>query len=141
MPTAKEFLAEARAQIGKPYIYGGNGPNGVDCSGLVQYCLIQIGIKDCPRTSEEQWAWVHPVTAGLRPGELIFEQWEGDNNPPGHVVIYVGYFHGGYQVIEAPHTGQNVWQRLWSPHETTIVGYGSIPGLDYDPLIYEPSWP
>jgi cell wall-associated NlpC family hydrolase len=128
--TAAAFLNEALAQVGKPYVYGAAGPNEFDCSGLVQYCLIVVGITNAPRNSEDQFAWCTPTTeANLVPGDLIFEQWSGDNDPPGHVIIY----DGGGQVIEAPETGQNVHVRAWSPTETEIVGYGSVPGLTYPP--------
>lgn len=125
-PTAAQFIAVARKQIGTPYVYGGAGPGGFDCSGLVQYSLIKVGVHGVPRTSEGQWPWTHHIKeSDLAPGDLIFEQWPGDSNPPGHVVIYVG----NGQVIEAPQTGQLVHQRAWSDHETTIIGYGQVPGL------------
>ena len=125
-PTAAQFIAEAKKFIGVPYVYGGASPAGFDCSGLVQYCLEQIGIHGVPRTSEGQWSWSHHVKqADLAPGDLIFEQWPGDSSPPGHVVIYIG----SGQVIEAPETGQLVHTRAWSDTETTIVGYGQVPGL------------
>jgi cell wall-associated NlpC family hydrolase len=126
------FLAVALAQIGKPYVYGAAGPNAFDCSGLVQYSLEQIGLTNVPWTSESQYAWAIPTTPTILnpilPGTLIFEQWPEDtDSPPGHVVIY----NGNGTVIEAPHTGADVWVRSWSPSETTIVGYGLVPGLNY----------
>jgi cell wall-associated NlpC family hydrolase len=126
--TASGFIAEALAQVGKPYVYGAAGPNAFDCSGLVQYCLQQVGLTNVPRTSEDQYGWASPINYNqLVPGALIFEQWPEDDAPPGHVVIY----NGAGTVIEAPHTGANVWVRPWSPAETTIVGYGLVPGLNY----------
>lgn len=53
-PTGAEFVTKAEAEIGVPYVYGGASPSGFDCSGLVYWCLHQIGISGCPRTSEEQ---------------------------------------------------------------------------------------
>lgn len=125
--TAAAFVEEALAQVGKPYVLGGDGPNVFDCSGLVQYCLARVGIS-APRTSEEQYAWATPITEQeLELGDLIFEQWPGDDSPPGHVIIY----YENSLVIEAPQPGQNVHVRSWSPAETEIVGYGSVPGLTY----------
>jgi hypothetical protein len=133
-PTAAEFVAQAEHEIGVPYSYGGDSPSGFDCSGLVMWCLQQIGITDCPRTSEEQWwNWCERLggQSDLLAGDLIFEQWPQDTDPsPGHVVIYVG----GGNVVEAPQPGQDVWKRPWSPSETTIVGYGRIPGLVMSPV-------
>ena len=129
-PNTNQFIQEVLAQVGKPYLYGGAGPNAFDCSGLVQYCLTQVGVRGCPRESEAQWTWCLHITYGeLLPGDLIFEQWPGDNAPPGHVCIYKG----SGQVIEAPHAGLNVWVRAWSPNETKIVGYGRVAGLIQQP--------
>lgn len=125
-PTDAAFVHEAETHIGAPYVFGGDGPDVFDCSGLVQYSLSQVGVR-APRTSEDQWDWVHRISLrALRPGDLVFEQWPDDaQTPPGHVVIYAG--HG--QVVEAPQPGQTVHVRPWSPHETWIVGYGQVPGL------------
>lgn len=123
--TGAQIIAEARKFLGDPYVYGAAGPSTFDCSGLVQYVLTQLGVKGVPRTSEAQWGWVKKIQrADLQPGDLIFEQWPGDNSPPGHVVIYAG----GGKVIEAPQPGQDVHVRSWSPDETTITGYGRVPG-------------
>jgi cell wall-associated NlpC family hydrolase len=125
-PTAAAFVAKARSYVGTPYVFGGASPGGFDCSGLPQWCLTAIGVHGCPRTSEAQYAWCHKITeAELAAGDLIFEQWPGDSSPPGHVVIYAG----GGQVVEAPQTGKLVQVRAWSATETTIVGYGRVPGL------------
>jgi cell wall-associated NlpC family hydrolase len=77
----------ARAQIGKPYIWGGTGPNGYDCSGLVQAAWAQAGVS-LPRTTYDQ------VNAGTRisrdqvqPGDLLFFYSESS---PSHVGIYAG---------------------------------------------------
>jgi cell wall-associated NlpC family hydrolase len=127
-PTAAQFIAIAEAQVGKPYVWGGDSPQtGFDCSGLVYWCLHAIGLEGCPRTSEDQFAWCQHISEGaLAPGALIFEDWPGDGSPPGHVIIYIG----GGRVVEAPQTGQDVHIRSWSPSETTIAGYGQVPGLD-----------
>jgi hypothetical protein len=123
--TGAQIIAEAHKFLGDPYVFGAAGPSTFDCSGLVKYVLEQLGVKSVPRTSEEQWAWVKKIQrSDLQPGDLIFEQWPGDQSPPGHVVIYAG----GGKVIEAPHTGADVQLRSWSPDETTITGYGRVPG-------------
>lgn len=122
--SGDQIIAEGRKFLGLPYVFGAAGPKSFDCSGLVQYVLKQLGVS-APRTSNAQWGWVKKIQqADLQPGDLIFEQWPGDGPAPGHVVIYAG----GGQVIEAPHTGADVRIRAWSPNETTIVGYGRVPG-------------
>lgn len=124
--TGAQIVAEARKFLGDPYVYGAAGPSSFDCSGLVQYTLGKLGITGVPRTSEAQYGWAQKITRSqLQPGDLIFEQWPGDNAAPGHVVIYAG----SGQVIEAPEPGHAVQIRPWSPSETTIVGYGRPPGM------------
>jgi cell wall-associated NlpC family hydrolase len=94
----------AEAQLGKPYVWGGNGPRGYDCSGLVQQAFFRAGIH-LPRVSAEQYRAVRPITAGeLRRGDLLF--WSTSSRSSGihHVAIYLG----GGRYIEAPRPGKDV---------------------------------
>jgi cell wall-associated NlpC family hydrolase len=96
----------AVAQLGKPYIWGGVGPTGYDCSGLVMEAYLAAGIQ-LPRTSQEQVLVGTPIysDADLKAGDLLFSAGsDGTPTSPGHVAIYIG---DGY-VIEAPHTGADV---------------------------------
>lgn len=99
----KQALAYAARFLGVPYVYGGESPQGFDCSGLVQYAYDKLGIK-LPRTSQEQAKVGLAVPRDeLQPGDLLFfnEPGEGANS---HVAIYAG----GGQEIEAPHPGATV---------------------------------
>lgn len=128
--TGAEIVSEARKFLGDPYVYGAAGPSSFDCSGLVQYALKGLGIN-APRTSEAQYGWVQKISKSqLQPGDLIFEQWPGDNASPGHVVIYAG----GGKIIQAPQTGEDVQVASWSPQSVqaaggSVVGYGRPPGM------------
>lgn len=96
-------------QLGKPYIYGGDGPAGYDCSGLVMEAYLAAGIS-LPRTTYQQvdsGTAVYNVTtsAQLQPGDLIFTMGsDPEGDLPGHVGMYIG----DDLVIDAPHTGANV---------------------------------
>ncbi|WP_026119813.1 C40 family peptidase [Nocardiopsis ganjiahuensis] len=84
--NAQTVLNFAYEQIGKPYIWGGTGPNGYDCSGLTQAAWAQAGVN-LPRTTFDQ------VNAGQRvswenkqPGDLLFFY----GASPSHVGLYAG---------------------------------------------------
>lgn len=68
-------VAVAEGFLGVPYLWGGNGAAGIDCSGLVQAALLACG-RDCPGDSDMQARMGAPVAAGdLRRGDLMF--WKG----------------------------------------------------------------
>lgn len=99
--------------LGVPYVWGGESPNGFDCSGLVQYVFRHFGV-DLPRVSYQQASrgTIVPLSQ-LQPGDLV--AWDENPNQPGadHIAIYAG---NGY-VVEAPHTGANVRYRKLSKNE------------------------
>lgn len=97
-------VSYALAQVGKPYVWGGNGPNGFDCSGLVQQAFRRAGVAT-PRVADDQYRASTPISAGqLRRGDLVF--WTDNDRVSGihHVAIYLG--DGTY--VEAPRPGKNV---------------------------------
>ncbi|WP_338103837.1 C40 family peptidase, partial [Streptomyces rhizosphaericus] len=64
-------LAYALNQIGKPYVWGAEGPNSFDCSGLTSSAWAYAG-RTIPRTSQEQWRQLPRVPLNqLRPGDLV----------------------------------------------------------------------
>ncbi|MFK0191849.1 NlpC/P60 family protein [Kitasatospora sp. NPDC090308] len=86
----------ALAQRGKPYLWGGAGPDAFDCSGLTSQAWQAAGVP-IPRTSQQQWAALrHIALRDLRPGDLVI--YHGD---AGHVALYLG----AGAVVHAPHTG------------------------------------
>ncbi len=98
-------LTAALSRVGVPYVWGGTGPNGFDCSGLVGWAFAAAGVS-LPRTAASQ-ALTGPKVPldDLEPGDLLF--WAFDPSDPGfidHVAIYLGKG----QMIEAPETGSFV---------------------------------
>lgn len=78
----------AYSKVGCPYVYGGTGPNGFDCSGFVQWVYRQNGIS-IPRTTYSQYAAGTKISySQIQPGDLIFFNTNGQNL--GHVGLYVG---------------------------------------------------
>lgn len=121
------IVAQALKELGKPYIYGAEGPSAFDCSGLVQNVANAVGLK-VPRVSSEQYnAGTHITFAELQPGDLVFSEWEGDDVPHhGHVAIYAG----NGQIIEAPHPGAVVHQvALDDNYLAHVDGYTRITGV------------
>jgi cell wall-associated NlpC family hydrolase len=97
--AAKVALNTALAQQGKPYAWGGSGPNSFDCSGLTSFAYKAAGIK-LPRTSKAQAAVGTPVARNaLKPGDLVFFY-----SPVSHVGIYIG----GGKMVHAPTSGSVV---------------------------------
>ena len=94
----------AHKQLGKPYVWGAEGPNSFDCSGLIYYVYKNAAGITLPRTSSAQYsAGVAVSRSNLKAGDLIFSSTDGTGNIT-HVAIYVG----DGQMIHAPRTGKNV---------------------------------
>jgi cell wall-associated NlpC family hydrolase len=95
-------ISYAQQQIGKPYLWGGTGPDAFDCSGLVMMAYQAAGIS-IPRTSEDQSSWGPSVPASqVEPGDLVFFAGsDGTATAPGHVGMVIG----GGKMIEAYATG------------------------------------
>jgi peptidoglycan DL-endopeptidase CwlO len=116
--AAASAITYAKGQLGKPYIWGGTGPYGFDCSGLTWTAYQSAGVS-IPRTSEAQWAALpHVSGADLEPGDLVFSYWDVDDQPaPNHVQMYVG----GGMVVGADTT--DVEETPLSTDAGHIVGY------------------
>ncbi|GAA0953902.1 NlpC/P60 family protein [Actinocorallia libanotica] len=98
--SAKTALEYAYKQLGKPYIYGGAGPTGFDCSGLTMRAWGAAGVS-LPHNAAAQYSLTSAKRVSydnLQPGDLIFF------SGLGHVGMYVG----GGKMIHAPRTGKNV---------------------------------
>ncbi|MFF1393527.1 NlpC/P60 family protein [Streptomyces sp. NPDC058287] len=92
-------LAYAVQQIGKPYVWGAEGPASFDCSGLTSKAWEHAG-QVIPRTSQEQWARLPRVPLNeLRPGDLVVYFPEAT-----HVAMYLG----DGLVVQAPRPGAKV---------------------------------
>ncbi|MFB7341738.1 NlpC/P60 family protein [Streptomyces hydrogenans] len=93
---ASAAISFARAQLGKPYVWGATGPSGYDCSGLTQAAWRAAGVS-LPRTTYTQINAGRRVSRSeLAPGDLVFF-YSG--------ISHVGLYIGGGQMIHAPRPG------------------------------------
>jgi cell wall-associated NlpC family hydrolase len=110
-------VAEARKQLGKPYVYGGAGPDNFDCSGLTAWSWRAAGVS-LSHSAYTQWFETTrvPINA-VQPGDLLFF---GDDGVESihHNAIYIG----NGEMIEASQTGTPIRIRGW--RSVDLVGAG-----------------
>jgi LysM repeat protein len=118
--SAAEAVSVALAQVGKPYVYGGAGPNSFDCSGLVMYAWAAAGVS-LPHYSVSQYSGTARITeAELEPGDIVF--YDNESGPqPGHEALYIG----NGQVVAANTTGTDV-QTQSITYDGTPMGFGRV---------------
>jgi cell wall-associated NlpC family hydrolase len=112
-PTVGERAARiARRYLGVPYVYGGAGPGGFDCSGLVMYVYSKVGVS-LPHHAASQYGLGRPVRySALKPGDLVFF------SGLGHVGLYVGKG----RFVDAPQSGDVVRVRPLAERRDSYVG-------------------
>ena len=101
-----QIVAFARAQIGKPYVFGGTGNPGWDCSGLTQAALASVGVSVPHSAAAQLFSTKGKKIQGsltdfsqMLPGDLIFPDYVGD---------HVGIYAGNGKIIHAPKPGSKV---------------------------------
>jgi len=113
--TVAGVLEFAAAALGTPYLWGGIGSGGFDCSGLTRAAFAAAGTS-LPRVAQDQFDTGPPVPdrSTVRPGDLVFF----GTGPAG--VDHVGIYVGSGLMIDAPHTGAVV--RVESAGWSGLVG-------------------
>jgi len=117
-----DFLATATLLLGTPYLWGGRGGLGIDCSGLIQIALAAAGI-DCPRDSDQQRealgrdVEIPDDPATLAAGDVVFF--------PGHVGFYLGqgkFLHASsFDMMVSVHPLNDVLKRVRARHGKDIL--------------------
>jgi cell wall-associated NlpC family hydrolase len=96
--TGSEIVQIARRYVGARYRWGGAGPSGFDCSGLVRYVYAQVGVE-LPHNAARQYALGSRVEReDLQPGDIVFFDRLRHNG------IYIG----AGRFIHARQTGKRV---------------------------------
>lgn len=112
-PLGQRVVEEAATHEGTPYVYGADGPEAFDCSGLTSYVYDEFGV-DLPRTSQEQRDATEQIPQGEeQPGDLIFLD---DGGAVHHVAIYAG----DGMVWTAPEPGESVQLDELSDSDYTV---------------------
>ncbi|MBQ3575429.1 MAG: SH3 domain-containing protein, partial [Clostridia bacterium] len=122
----KKVIAVAEKQYGKKYVYGAEGPNTFDCSGLIIYAFKNgAGITSFPRTAEKMgYSNTYPKVSkisDLKVGDLVFFDTSSDNDLCDHVGIYLG---GGYFVHASSAAAKVVKSNLNSGYYNRVFSWG-----------------
>ncbi|HKD98106.1 MAG TPA: C40 family peptidase, partial [Micromonosporaceae bacterium] len=132
-PTALIAVSFALQQIGKPYVFGAEGPNSYDCSGLTWAAYQHAGVT-IPRIARYQQHALAPVQLSeLLPGDLIF--FSPTSQTDWTKVSHVGMYIGDGKMVEAPTSGQNVkiapiW---WAAYFSAARVVPAVPGPEPTP--------
>jgi cell wall-associated NlpC family hydrolase len=104
-PYSGAAVAAALSVLGSPYVWGAEGPDTFDCSGLVQWAYLQAGLV-LPRLASDQYRASTPVPFDqMQPGDLIVYAYDvNDESTIHHIAMYIG----NGQMVHAPHTGDVV---------------------------------
>ena len=110
-------VAEARKHLGKPYVYGGSGPDNFDCSGLTAFAWKAAGVSLSHSAYNQYFETTRVPINAVQPGDLLFFGKDGVESIH-HNAIYIG----GGDMIEASQTGTPVRIRGWRGGD--LVGAG-----------------
>jgi cell wall-associated NlpC family hydrolase len=129
--AAAAAIAYAEQQLGKPYLWGGTGPDAFDCSGLVMMAYKAAGLS-IPRTSQAQWTWGPQVSASqVEPGDLVFFAGsDGTAASPGHVGIVLAP--ATHLMLEAYATGFPIRASQYGT-PAAAAGDGAVVGFTRPP--------
>jgi cell wall-associated NlpC family hydrolase len=112
--TGQDLVESAKKYLGTPYVWGGEtlAEGGLDCSGLVQLALADLGVTGVPRVARDQatLGQAVPSLAQALPGDLVIL------SGGKHIGIYVG----DGKMVDAPKPGKAVTVRDVYAEPTTI---------------------
>jgi len=97
--AAQVAVDTALAQVGDPYVWGAEGPDAFDCSGLTLYAWSAAGVSLPHSSSMQSTVGTAVAYSDLQPGDLVFFY-----SPVSHVAMYIG----DGLIVSAPHSGDVV---------------------------------
>lgn len=115
LTVADKIVALAKAQLGKPYEWGEEGPESFDCSGLIWYVYKEVTGLKIPRVSRDMVKVGKPILSinDIQPADLLFFDTTGDG-----IVNHVGIYIGNNEMIHSPQKGDvvkiaNITSNYW----------------------------
>jgi len=109
-PQGLQAVAAAESYLGVPYVWGGAGRQGVDCSGLVMVAWQAAGVSLLHGATIQDQESTPVNLLDIEPGDLLFYHFPNDGPLPiTHVAIYIGSGpYGTDTIIQAAQVGTNV---------------------------------
>jgi len=101
----------ANTLVGTPYLYGGNTPVGLDCSGFIFYAFNQGGLKIGRASSEGYFYGNTTHVENPVPGDLVFFE-NTYKEGISHMGIYLGdnkFIHAGTDGVEVSDVTYSYW--------------------------------
>ncbi|WP_367295503.1 C40 family peptidase [Levilactobacillus yonginensis] len=94
--TYSDVYKAAKSKLGKPYVFGANGPSSFDCSGFTKYVFHKAIGQTLPRTAQQQYnSYDHVSAQNAKAGDLIFFGTSKNN------ISHVGIYKGSNKMIDA----------------------------------------
>lgn len=122
-PYAKAAVEAALSKLGSPYVWGAEGPDTFDCSGLVQWSYMQAGLMLPRLASDQYFASTQVSPTAMEPGDLLVYAYDpSDGETIHHITMYIG----NGQMVHAPRTGDVV--RVVPVYQDGLYGVAR-PGL------------
>ncbi|MFG6148349.1 C40 family peptidase [Halobacillus sp. B23F22_1] len=120
------IVAGAQQYLGVPYEFGGETPNGFDCSGFVQYVFEKVSDIYLPRTTDQQWKTGEEIgVEDIQPGDVLFYS---DTYREG--ISHNGIYIGGGQFIHASRTQEvtisYVSEEYWQEKFTGVKRFNQL---------------
>ncbi|MBP2002923.1 C40 family peptidase [Halobacillus andaensis] len=132
-----DIVAVAQQYLDVPYEFGGETPNGFDCSGFVQYVFDEVSDIYLPRTTDQQWQAGEEVNIeDIQPGDVLFYS---DTYREG--ISHNGIYIGGGQFIHASRTQEvttsYVSEEYWQEKFTGVKRFNQLKVSSDDPVVSE----
>jgi peptidoglycan DL-endopeptidase LytE len=109
--NADQLISLAKAQLGKPYVWGGSTTSGFDCSGFIYYAFNKAGVKVTRTSSEGYYNRSFYVNKPVV-GDLVFFE-NTYKRGISHLGIYVGdnkFIHAGDNGVEITSLNNSYWK-------------------------------